>query len=195
MTDEPTTPTGTTAAEAEAAIAALAGRFPQTFAAEGWQPHRPLKVGIAGDLLAAGVPEGEVRQALRHYVRRRRYLEACTAGAARVDLAGEPCGAVTQDQAAWAAEKVAEIDARRTRKAVASRLAWQAREAERQAAGKPAGKPARKAAERAATAPAPSTPVAAETPPRASCEAPRRASLADLRAAARARAAATVSTG
>jgi ProQ/FINO family len=39
----------------EQTIAALAALFPATFAAEPWQPHKPLKLGIHLDLIARGV--------------------------------------------------------------------------------------------------------------------------------------------
>jgi hypothetical protein len=35
-----------------AALTCLAERFPQTFVPDRYQPHRPLKVGIAADLVA-----------------------------------------------------------------------------------------------------------------------------------------------
>jgi len=39
----------------EQTIAALAALFPATFAAEPWQPHKPLKLGTHLDLIARGV--------------------------------------------------------------------------------------------------------------------------------------------
>jgi len=58
-------------ARAAAGIAALAERFPTAFAAEDWQPHKPLKVGIHNDIAAAGVlPVEDVRPALRIYTLR-----------------------------------------------------------------------------------------------------------------------------
>jgi sRNA-binding protein len=37
--------------EVHAALADLAARYPQTFVLEKYQPHRPLRVGIAADLM------------------------------------------------------------------------------------------------------------------------------------------------
>jgi ProQ/FINO family len=37
-------------ARANGGIAALAEHFPAVFALEGWQPHKPLKIGINNDI-------------------------------------------------------------------------------------------------------------------------------------------------
>ena len=42
--------------EVHAALVNLAERYPQTFVLEKYQPHRPLKVGIAADLRANASP-------------------------------------------------------------------------------------------------------------------------------------------
>ena len=55
-----------------AALADLATRYPQTLVLEKYRPHRPLKVGIASDLLAH-CPELDRRKlgaALAAYTRR-----------------------------------------------------------------------------------------------------------------------------
>ena len=40
-----------TTQDTDAALADLAGRYPQTFVLEKYQPHQPLKVGIFADLM------------------------------------------------------------------------------------------------------------------------------------------------
>jgi ProP effector len=98
-----------------AALTCLAERFPQTFVLEPYQPHHPLKVGIAADL-AAHCPEFNRRQlsgALAVYVRRVMYLQSMIAGAARLDLDGHPVGTVTAEDAKHAAAKLARIRAAR----------------------------------------------------------------------------------
>jgi ProP effector len=98
---------------AEATIAALAELFPETFTRERWQPHKPLKVGIDQDLIAAGVlTESEVGSLLSHYTRRRQYQVALAAGGARSGLDGNPCGEVTADQQEGAKTNVVRIDER-----------------------------------------------------------------------------------
>lgn len=76
------------------APARLADEFPRTFVQEKYQPHRPLKVGIAADLMERG-PElnhHKINVALTVYTRRIMYLRSLVAGAARVDLDGNPAG-------------------------------------------------------------------------------------------------------
>nr|WP_028169110.1 ProQ/FINO family protein [Bradyrhizobium elkanii] len=58
-----------------AALTCLAERFPQTFVLERYQPHRPLKVGIAADLVAR-CPEldrNRLGMVLGAYIRRVMY--------------------------------------------------------------------------------------------------------------------------
>jgi ProP effector len=72
-------------------------------------PHRPLKVGIAADILAR-CPELEPRvlnATLGHFTRRAMYLQGMVAGAARIDLDGNPCGGVSAEAAEHAAAKLA----------------------------------------------------------------------------------------
>jgi sRNA-binding protein len=55
---------------ANGGIAALAERFPAVFALKGWQPHKPLKIGINEDIAAAGIiPAEDIGPTLRLYVR------------------------------------------------------------------------------------------------------------------------------
>ena len=109
--------------EVHAALADLAGRYPQTFVLEKYQPHRPLKVGIAADLMERG-PELDHHQlsvALTVYTRRVMYLRSLVAGAARVDLDGNPAGEVTARDAEYATAKLAKILASREAAAVAAK--------------------------------------------------------------------------
>jgi sRNA-binding protein len=70
----------------------VAELFP-VFTAEPWQPHRPLKVGIHLDLVAAGIlTPAEVAAAMRHYSSRRMYQVALTAGGPRYGLDGRVAG-------------------------------------------------------------------------------------------------------
>jgi sRNA-binding protein len=80
-----------------AALADLATRYPQTFVLEKYQPHRPLKVGIAADLRerCPAVERRVLSVALSVYARRVMYLRGLVAGATRVDLDGNPAGEVT----------------------------------------------------------------------------------------------------
>jgi sRNA-binding protein len=88
----------------------LAELFPNTFVAERWQPHRPLKHGIHFDLIAQGVLTLEETRVLRFYVRRRMYQAALAAGGPRYDLDGNECGQVEPEQADAAAKWLAAID-------------------------------------------------------------------------------------
>jgi ProP effector len=105
-----------------AVLAHLAETFPQTFVLEKHRPHRPLKVGIGTDLRAR-CPEvypPALRAVLNTYTRRVMYLEAMVAGAARVDLDGNPAGEVTAGEAEHAVAKLADImTAREGRRATA----------------------------------------------------------------------------
>ena len=94
-----------------AALTRLAECFPQTFVLEKHLPPRPLKGGIAADILAR-CPDLDRRVlgvALRHYTARVVYLGSLVAGAARVDLAGNPAGEVSAATAERAAAKLAEV--------------------------------------------------------------------------------------
>ena len=93
----------------------LAEAYPACF---DWERPRPLKLGIHKDLLAAGfggagVKPAEIKRALGRYCNRARYRKTLRAGADRVDLDGQPAGAVTAEEAeaaradfaAWKARK------------------------------------------------------------------------------------------
>ena len=103
-------------------LARLAEAFPQTFVLEKYRPHRPLKVGIAADLVERA-PELDRRKlsvALSVYTRRLMYLRGLVAGAARVDLDGKAAGEVTARDAKYAVAKLAGILASREVKRAAA---------------------------------------------------------------------------
>jgi ProP effector len=102
-------------------ITALAGLFPGTFVEQQWLHHKPLKLGIRNDLVAAGtVSETEIGRALQFYCRRPMYLRSCIVGAVRIDLSGKPSGVVSETDAAHAATTLASIMSRREQKAKAA---------------------------------------------------------------------------
>jgi sRNA-binding protein len=105
-----------------AALARLTEAFPQTFVLEKYRPHRPLKIGIAADI-PARCPElerGALSVALSVYARRVMYLQSLVAGAARVDLDGNPVGEVSAGEAEYAAARLAGILASREVRRVAA---------------------------------------------------------------------------
>ena len=106
----------------DTALALLTEAFPQTFVLEKYRPHRPLKVGIAADIPARcpAVERRVLSAALSAYARRVMYLRTLVAGAARVDLDGNPAGEVTAGDAEFAATKLAEILASRETKRAAA---------------------------------------------------------------------------
>ena len=105
-----------------AALTCLAERFPQTFVPDRYQSHRPLKVGIAADLVAR-CPEldrSKLGMVLAAYARRVMYLKGMVAGSARVDLDGKEAGEVTARDAEYAAAKLAATLASREAKRAAA---------------------------------------------------------------------------
>ena len=116
----------TTKQDIDAALARLAEAFPQTFVLEKHRPHRPLKIGIAADIRARcpAVERRVLSVVLSVYTRRVMYLQSLVAGAARIDLDGNPCSEVTTDQAEHAVAKLAGILAsREARRAVKAKTA------------------------------------------------------------------------
>jgi sRNA-binding protein len=112
---------------ANGGIALLAEHFPAVFACEGWQPHKPLKIGIKDDIAAAGImPAEDISPTLYLYVRRLMYQRALAAGGSRYDLNGEPCGEVTAEQAAGATTRAALIEAAAQIRGAAAITAWKA---------------------------------------------------------------------
>jgi hypothetical protein len=85
----------------DAVLELLAGRWPLCFFVYEAR-RRPLKIGIRDEILSAlngAVTPKELGGALRHYTGNRRYLRHSIAGAARIDLDGNPCGVVTAEGA------------------------------------------------------------------------------------------------
>jgi ProP effector len=117
-------------------LAHLVERFPATFVLEKYRPHRPLKVGIIPDIRER-CPEFKSRLlalTLHLYTGRLMYLQGTVAGAARIDLDGNPAGEVTTEEAKHAASRLADVLAQRA--AVVAALA-----AERKGRSTGAGKP------------------------------------------------------
>ena len=98
-----------------AALTRLAEWFPQTFVLEKHLPHRPLKVGIAADILARCpvLTRRELGPVLGVYAKRVTYLQSLVVGAIRIDLDGNPAGEVSAADAEHAAATLAEILASR----------------------------------------------------------------------------------
>ena len=148
-------------------IAQLAELHPNCFR----QPRQPLKIGIHNDIIARH-PElrpSWLTSALKTYTRSLGYLETLKAGAARIDLEGDPVGTVTTADEEDAKRKIAKAARRAAAKAIE----------DRKAAGQPAAKPVAKCAEQQDPIPE------AKSPQPAPVEAPL--GLAGLKAAAQAR--------
>ena len=105
------------------ALVHLAKKFPQTFVLEKHRPHQPLKVGIAAEIpmRCPALERSVLGAALSAYARRVMYLQSLIAGAARLDLDGNPAGEVTARDAEYAAAKLAKILASREAAAVAAK--------------------------------------------------------------------------
>lgn len=86
----------------------LAKTFPLAFSPKG-MPKKPLKIGISSDIMGRIELRNKYRifAAIRDYCSGPSYFSACTAGAMRIDLDGNPCGFVTVDQAIHATEQLA----------------------------------------------------------------------------------------
>jgi len=97
----------------EAAIRALAERWPRCFSVNE-KRRRPLKVGIAEEIRAAGL-DIDVKAALAFYAHSATYLKALVAGAVRIGLDGEPAGTVTKEQEAVARLELAKRDRKKTK--------------------------------------------------------------------------------
>lgn len=110
----------TTKQDIDAGLARLTEAFPQTFVLEKYRPHWPLKVGIAAAIPARcpAIERRALSVALSVYTRRVMYLRSLVAGAARVDLDGNPAGEVTARDAEYAAGRLAGILASREAAAV-----------------------------------------------------------------------------
>jgi ProP effector len=142
-------------------IGVLAERFPAAFAVNPCY-RQPLKLGIHLDILAQlsdTIAPRDLSDALRIYVGNIKYLKSLVTGAERVDINGMPAGTVTAEHADIAKAQYEQRCAKRKTK--------QKQQAPTNGAAKAELRPA-----------------TVEKKPDA---APRRISLADLRAAAKAR--------
>ena len=81
------------------ALPPLAELYPACF---DWEHPRPLKINIHQDLMAAGHDRLAVKRALGRYCKVDRYWRALQTDAPRIDLQGQPAGAVTEREAAYA---------------------------------------------------------------------------------------------
>jgi ProP effector len=84
----------------------LVEMFPDCFKPLG-QSVVPLKVGIHRDVLAAlpDISRNDLKLMLGTYVRAEGYRQGLVEGAVRFDLAGNPSGAVTAQEARWPPQK------------------------------------------------------------------------------------------
>ena len=80
----------------------LAELFPACF---DWEQPRPLKIGIHKHLIQAGHDRATVLRSLKAYCTAPCYRALLQAGAARIDLHGQPAGVVTEREAAHAREE------------------------------------------------------------------------------------------
>ena len=97
-------------------IAQLAELYPNCFR----QPRQPLKIGIHNDVIARH-PElrhSLIASALKTYTRSLGYLETLKAGAARIDLEGNPVGTVTAADEEDAKRKIAKAAKRAAAEAI-----------------------------------------------------------------------------
>ncbi|OOR99811.1 RNA chaperone ProQ [Haemophilus paracuniculus] len=105
-----------TAPSPKEVIAYLVEKFPACFFDGTNGEVKPLKKGIFQDLATAlegdeKVSKTTLRHTLRVYTRSWRYLTACQENAERVGLNGEACEVITAEEAAHAAEALAESKA------------------------------------------------------------------------------------
>jgi ProP effector len=97
------------AAKMDAPLSELAAAFPAAFSLD---PNmvRPVKLGIKKDLYEqSAISHRRIAAALRTYCNSVQYLEASVEGAVRIDLTGEPAGAVTVIEAQHARETLAAL--------------------------------------------------------------------------------------
>ncbi len=96
----------------------LRQRFPNAFARLSDYRRRPLKIGIHLDLRAAmpDLDPIEISRALSYYVSDVRYHRACTEGAERIDLNGNPAGVVSASEAENSKRSVTGIEAKLARR-------------------------------------------------------------------------------
>jgi hypothetical protein len=111
---------GDSVTKVEAAISELVAAFPATFTLDPTLV-RPVKLGIKNDLYGqSAMSHRRITAALRAYCNSAQYLQVSIEGAVRIDLAGEPSGAVTGPEAHHARESLAKSNAKGTRKIAGS---------------------------------------------------------------------------
>jgi len=81
-------------------------RYPVAFPAPNMPPRAPLKIGIDRDLRARhpDLARKTIKVVLHRHVSQRSYQALLVAGAVRLDLDGNPAGAITAEEARHAAE-------------------------------------------------------------------------------------------
>lgn len=89
----------------------LLERFPKAFDTS--EQIFPLSIGVMNDILAyadeaaeAGISKAKLREAIVVFTRRIDYLASLKAQGIRINLQGEPCGEVTEEEALLAAQKI-----------------------------------------------------------------------------------------
>ncbi|AFP85302.1 RNA chaperone ProQ [secondary endosymbiont of Ctenarytaina eucalypti] len=93
----------------------LANRFPLCFTTQG--KAKPLKIGIFQDLVEQvqgeeNISKTQLRSALHRYVSTWRYLNEIKIGVQRIDLAGNPCGAMETQHVEHARKTLTDAKAR-----------------------------------------------------------------------------------
>jgi ProP effector len=104
-------------ADIGALITLLAERWPKCFSVYE-RRRRPLKIGIHRDVIAAlgdAVTAIELSSALGVYCANASYLRSMVPGTIRIDLDGNPAGAVTEDEAVGARGRLAAYSAKRAK--------------------------------------------------------------------------------
>ncbi len=123
-------------------IGLLAELFPRCFTRQNYDPHKPLKIRIATELVSLGiVTPDEVALALSIYTRRLMYQRALASGAPRIGLDGDPAGEVTAEEIAHAKATVAAIEAKQKRRSASAKAVADKRKAARPADRGPPTKP------------------------------------------------------
>jgi sRNA-binding protein len=181
---------GNRVATVAATIAELVRQFPHAFSADPAQ-MRPLKRGILDDVYARTVvSHRRIKAALQSYCNSAHYLKASTQGTVRIDIAGEPAGDVTAQEAESAQQRLA---AKKKKTAIAKITGVvKGVQAPRATQASRPSQPSR-APQAPGTVQTPS--VTVENKPtvyRLATSGPQRLSLNDLRAAAAARKAASL---
>ena len=95
--------------EPEALASAMQARLAELFPACFGKPERPLKVGIAQDIMARqpDLDVHAIRVALAAYCSKASYLAVIVEGAVRIDLDGNAAGTVDAGQAGYARKQLA----------------------------------------------------------------------------------------